>query len=223
MARCLRPQRCVYVEEPVYDEFVAKVTAKVDKLRQGPPGGYGSVDVGAITFPAQMDVIENHVADAFDKGARIVAGGHRLPGPGRFFEPTVLVDVNHTMDCMTEETFGPLLPIMKVRNEQEAVRLANDSPYGLGSSIFTRDIAKAERLARRLTAGNTWINDAIMSYLAQEAPFAGARQSGLGVATANKASASTAKPTPFSPAASHSHANPRCSPIQRADHKYLND
>ena len=176
---CMAIER-VYVEEPVYDEFVAKVTAKVDKLRQGPPGGYGSVDVGAITFPAQMDVIENHVADAFDKGARIVAGGHRLPGPGRFFEPTVLVDVNHTMDCMTEETFGPLLPIMKVRNEQEAVRLDNDSPYGLGSSIFTRDIAKAERLARRLTAGNTWINDAIMSYLAQEAPFAGARQSGLG-------------------------------------------
>lgn len=176
---CMAIER-VYVEEPVYDEFVAKVTAKVEKLRQGPPGGYGSVDVGAITFPAQMDVIENHVADAFDKGARIVAGGHRLPGPGRFFEPTVLVDVNHTMDCMTEETFGPLLPIMKVRNEQEAVRLANDSPYGLGSSIFTRDIAKAERLARRLTAGNTWINDAIMSYLAQEAPFAGARQSGLG-------------------------------------------
>ncbi|MFA4081369.1 aldehyde dehydrogenase family protein [Mycobacteroides salmoniphilum] len=176
---CMAIER-VYVEEAVYDEFVAKVTAKVSALRQGPPGVYGSVDVGAITFPPQMDIIESHVADALAKGARAVVGGRRAPGPGRFFEPTVLVDVDHTMDCMTEETFGPLLPIMKVRSEEEAVRLANDSSYGLGSSIFTRDIAKAKRLARRLKAGNTWINDAIMSYLAQEAPFAGSRQSGLG-------------------------------------------
>lgn len=176
---CMAVER-VYVEEPVYDEFVAKVTAKVSSLRQGPPGVYGSVDVGAMTFPPQMDIIESHVADALAKGARAVVGGHRVPGPGRFFEPTVLVDVDHTMDCMTEETFGPLLPIMKVRNEDEAVQLANDTFYGLGSSIFTRDIAKAKRLARRLTAGNTWINDAIMSYLAQEAPFAGSGQSGLG-------------------------------------------
>ncbi|MBJ8342117.1 aldehyde dehydrogenase family protein [Antrihabitans sp. YC3-6] len=176
---CMAIER-VYVEEPVYDEFVAKVADKVAALRQGEPADYGSVDVGAITFPPQLEIIEAHVADALTKGARAVVGGHRRPGVGRFFEPTVLVDVDHTMDCMTQETFGPLLPIMKVRNDEEAVRLANDSPYGLGSSIFTRDIAKANRLARRLDAGNTWINDAIMSYLAQEAPFAGARESGLG-------------------------------------------
>ncbi|NMN99193.1 aldehyde dehydrogenase family protein [Antrihabitans stalactiti] len=176
---CMAIER-VYVEEPVYDEFVAKVIDKVTALRQGVPADYGSVDVGAITFPPQLDIIEAHVSDAVSKGAQIVVGGRRLPGPGRFFEPTVLVDVDHTMDCMTEETFGPLLPIMKVHNDEEAIRLANDSPYGLGSSIFTRDIGKGKRLARRLAAGNTWINDAIMSYLAQEAPFAGARESGLG-------------------------------------------
>ncbi|MEV6558181.1 aldehyde dehydrogenase family protein [Nocardia sp. NPDC051756] len=176
---CMSVER-LYVEEPIYDEFVAKVCEKVSTLRQGAPGPYGSVDIGAITSAPQLDIIERHVADAIAKGARVLMGGHRKPGPGRFFEPTVLVDVDHTMACMTEETFGPLLPIMKVPNESEAIRLANETPYGLGSSIFSRDIAKAKQLARRLTAGNTWINDAVMSYLVQEAPFAGAGDSGLG-------------------------------------------
>jgi acyl-CoA reductase-like NAD-dependent aldehyde dehydrogenase len=176
---CMSVER-VYVEEPVYDEFVARVSEKAGSLRLGKPEGYGSVDVGAITFPPQLDTIERHVSDAIAKGARAVVGGKRGAGPGRFFEPTVLVDVDHSMECMTEETFGPTLPIMKVRDEEEALTLANDSVYGLGSSIFTRDIPRAERLARRLLAGNTWINDAIISYMAQEAPFGGARSSGVG-------------------------------------------
>jgi acyl-CoA reductase-like NAD-dependent aldehyde dehydrogenase len=176
---CMSVER-VYVEEPVYDEFVAKVSEKAGSLRLGKPEGYGSVDVGAITFPPQIDTIERHVSDAVSKGARAVVGGNRGAGPGRFYEPTVLVDVDHSMACMTEETFGPTLPIMKVRDEEEAVALANDSEYGLGSSIFTRDIDRGERLARRVMAGNTWINDAIISYMAQEAPFGGARNSGMG-------------------------------------------
>ncbi len=176
---CMSVERA-YVEEPVYDEFVAKVTAKVSALRLGAPGSAGSVDVGAITFPPQIEIIEEHVRDAVEKGARVMAGGKRGPGPGRFFEPTVLVDVDHSMTCMTNETFGPTLPVMKVRDEEEAVRLANDGPYGLGSSVFTRDIARGERVARRLDAGVTWINDAVVSYLAQEAPFGGAGESGLG-------------------------------------------
>ena len=176
---CMSVER-VYVEAPVYDEFVAKVTAKVGALRQGVPGAAGSVDVGAITFPPQIDLIEAHVRDAVDKGARVAVGGHRGPGPGRFFQPTVLLDVDHTMSCMTDETFGPTLPIMKVADVEEAIRLANDGAYGLASSVFTRDIEQGERVARRLAAGVTWVNDAIMSYLAQEAPFGGARESGLG-------------------------------------------
>ena len=176
---CVSVER-VYVESPAYDAFVAKVVEKAKTLRTGPPGPYGSVDIGAITFAPQLETIERHVADALDKGARTVLGGRRGDGPGRFYEPTILVHVNHTMACMTEETFGPTLPIMKVRDADEAVRLANDSSYGLGSSIFTRDIAKAHRLTRRLLAGNTWINDVFLTYLAQEAPFAGARSSGLG-------------------------------------------
>ena len=111
---CISIERA-YVEEPVYDEFVAKVSEKVRALRVGSARGPGSVEVGAITFPPQLDTIEAHVADAIDKGARVLAGGHAVQsGGGRFYEPTVLVDVDHTMKCMTEETFGPTLPIMRV-------------------------------------------------------------------------------------------------------------
>jgi acyl-CoA reductase-like NAD-dependent aldehyde dehydrogenase len=176
---CLSVERA-YVTEPVYDEFVEKVTAQVKALRQGAPAGAGSVDVGAITFPPQLETIERHVQDAVDKGAKVVAGGKRTSGPGRFFEPTVLVDVDHTMACMTEETFGPTLPIMKVADEAEAIRLANDSEYGLGSSVFTKDLARGRRVAQQLQSGNTCVNDAIMHYLGQEAPMGGAKASGLG-------------------------------------------
>jgi acyl-CoA reductase-like NAD-dependent aldehyde dehydrogenase len=120
------------------------------------------------------------VKDAVSKGARVLTGGKRGDGPGLFYEPTVLVDVDHNMACMTEETFGPTLPIMKVGDEAEAIRLANDSPYGLDSSVFTRDVDKGERVARQIEAGATCVNDALMNYLAQEAPFAGAKESGMG-------------------------------------------
>jgi acyl-CoA reductase-like NAD-dependent aldehyde dehydrogenase len=176
---CISVER-VYVEEPVYDEFVDKVVSKVKALRQGAPGELGAVDVGAMTYPSQLDVVDAHVKDAVEKGARVLTGGKRGEGPGLFYEPTVIVDVDHSMECMTEETFGPTLPIMKVRDEDEAVRLANDSRYGLDSSVFTRDIEKGERVARQLEAGATCVNDALMNYFAQEAPFAGAKESGRG-------------------------------------------
>ncbi len=176
---CISIER-VYVEEPVYDEFVAKVSEKVRALRVGKPEGFGSVEVGAITFPPQLETIKDHVADAVDKGARVINGGSEVPGPGRFFEPTVLVDVDHTMKCMTEETFGPTLPIMKVRDADEAVRLANDSPYGLGASVFSRDTARGEAVARRLETGAANVNDAMINYTVLELPMGGAKASGLG-------------------------------------------
>ncbi|HTD07791.1 MAG TPA: succinic semialdehyde dehydrogenase [Solirubrobacteraceae bacterium] len=177
---CISIER-VYVEEPVYDEFVAKVSQKVRALRVGnPEGGFGTVEVGAITFPPQLDTIKDHVADAVQKGARVLAGGRQLPGAGRFYEPTVLVDVDHTMKCMTEETFGPTLPIMKVADADEAVRLANDSPYGLGASVFSRDAARGEAIARRIEAGAANVNDAMINYTVLELPMGGAKTSGIG-------------------------------------------
>jgi acyl-CoA reductase-like NAD-dependent aldehyde dehydrogenase len=177
---CISIER-VYVEEPVYDDFVSRVVEKTKALRQGRPGGPGSVDVGAVTFPPQADIIEGHVKDAVAKGARVLVGGNRGSGPGRYFEPTVLVDVDHTMQCMTEETFGPTLPIMKVSDAEEALRLANDTRYGLNSSVWTSDLAKGEEIANRVQAGSTCVNDANTNYAAQNLPFGGWKESGIGV------------------------------------------
>jgi acyl-CoA reductase-like NAD-dependent aldehyde dehydrogenase len=176
---CISTER-VYVEAPVYDEFVSLVTKKVGELRQGAPRGPGSVDLGAVIHPPQSDIVEAHVRDAVDKGARVVAGGKRSDDGGHFYEPTLLLDVDHTMTAMTEETFGPTLPIMKVADAEEGVRLSNDSPYGLQASVWTKDVAKGERLARRIEAGAVTVNDAQINYVALELPMGGWKSSGMG-------------------------------------------
>jgi acyl-CoA reductase-like NAD-dependent aldehyde dehydrogenase len=176
---CISIER-VYVEEPVYDEFVRKVVDKVGVLRQGESTGPGTSEVGAMTFPKQLAVVEEHVRDALAKGARALTGGRRRPGKGMYYEPTVLVDVDHTMKAMTEETFGPTLPIMKVADAEEALTLANDSPYGLGGAVFGGDRVRAEQLARRMQAGAVCVNDALLNYVAVELPMGGWKASGLG-------------------------------------------
>jgi acyl-CoA reductase-like NAD-dependent aldehyde dehydrogenase len=177
---CISVER-VYVEEPIYDEFVELVGERARALRQGVPGQFGSVDVGSFINPPQIEIVEAHVDDAVKKGARVVAGGHRVQSEGSFFEPTVLADVDHSMECMTEETFGPTLPIMKVRDVDHAIELANDSPYGLQASVFTKDIAKGEAISRRLQAGAVVVNDCVANYSAFEAPMGGWKTSGMGV------------------------------------------
>ncbi len=176
---CISVER-IYVEEPVHDEFVSRVRDKVEGLRQGPPGAPGTVDVGAIIFPPQIDLIDAHVRDAVDKGADVLVGGKRGEGPGRFYEPTVLTGVDHSMRCMTEETFGPTLPVMKVGDAEEALALANDGPYGLAASVWTRDTERGEALARRVEAGVCCVNDAQLNYAALELPMGGWKASGLG-------------------------------------------
>jgi acyl-CoA reductase-like NAD-dependent aldehyde dehydrogenase len=176
---CTSTER-VYVEEPIYDEFVRLVTDRVRDLRQGVPGGAGSTDLGAVISPPQSEIVERHVKDAVEHGARVLVGGGRRDENGHFFEPTLLVDVDHSMACMREETFGPTLPVMKVRDAEEAVRLANDSEYGLQASVWTKDAGKGERLARRIESGVVTVNDAQVNYVALELPMGGWKQSGLG-------------------------------------------
>jgi acyl-CoA reductase-like NAD-dependent aldehyde dehydrogenase len=176
---CISIER-VYVEAPIYDAFVARVTEKARALRHGMPAGPGSVEVGAMTSAAQVDVVERHVEDARARGARVVVGGRREDRPGHWFEPTVLLDVDQDMAIMREETFGPTLPIMKVADEDEAVRLANDSPYGLGAAVYSRDVARGEAVARRIEAGAVCVNDALVNYYALELPMGGAKASGMG-------------------------------------------
>jgi acyl-CoA reductase-like NAD-dependent aldehyde dehydrogenase len=176
---CISTER-VYVEEPIYDQFVSTVVDQVRELRTGRSTARGTTEVGAIIHPPQSDIIEAHVKDAVDKGARVLVGGGRRDENGHFFEPTVLVDVDHTMDCMREETFGPTLPIMKVRDAEEALRLANDTPFGLQAAVYTKDVEKGERLARQIEAGAVTVNDAQLNYIALELPMGGWKTSGLG-------------------------------------------
>jgi acyl-CoA reductase-like NAD-dependent aldehyde dehydrogenase/choline dehydrogenase-like flavoprotein len=176
---CISVER-IYVEEPVHDEFVERLTAKVEALRQGPPGELGSVDVGAIIFPPQIELIDAHVRDAVERGAEVRTGGAVGTGPGRFYEPTVLTGVDHSMLCMTEETFGPTLPVMRVSDAEQAVALANDGRYGLQASVWTRDTERGEAIARRIEAGVACVNDAQLNYAAMELPMGGWKESGLG-------------------------------------------
>jgi acyl-CoA reductase-like NAD-dependent aldehyde dehydrogenase len=176
---CISVER-VYVEEPVYDDFVARVAQKVGALRQGVPTAPGTVDIGAVTIPSQVDTVSEHVEAAKAAGARVLVGGHARTDKGQYYEPTVLVDVDHSMSAMTEETFGPTLPIMKVADADEAVRLANDSPFGLSASVWTKDVARGEEIARRIDAGAVCVNDAQINYLVLELPMGGWKTSGMG-------------------------------------------
>jgi acyl-CoA reductase-like NAD-dependent aldehyde dehydrogenase len=169
----------VYVTEAVYDRFLDALTERVDGLRQGPDRPAFTHELGAMTSPPQVEIVEDHLRDAIDKGATIVTGGGQREGAGDFFEPTVLVDVDHSMKIMREETFGPVIPVMKVRDEDEAVRLANDSRYGLSASVFgERD--HAEAVARRLETGAANVNDVLVNYLAYDVPMGGWKESGIG-------------------------------------------
>jgi acyl-CoA reductase-like NAD-dependent aldehyde dehydrogenase len=179
---CVAAER-LYVFDAVYDELVRRVTDRVRKLRQGPPGEDpgGQLDVGAITMPRQLEIIQRQIDDAVGKGARVLTGGQRSRSlKGQFWEPTVVVDATHEMALVREETFGPVMTILRVRDEDEAVRLANDTAFGLGSSVFTTDPRRGERIASRISAGMTVVNDWGVAYLMQAAPFGGVRASGFG-------------------------------------------
>jgi acyl-CoA reductase-like NAD-dependent aldehyde dehydrogenase len=175
---CISVER-IYVEEPVYDEFVAKLTEEVSGLRQGADGRKPEKDVGAMTSPNQSAIVEDHVNDALANGARALTGGKKGTGPGDYFEPTVLVDVDHSMKVMRDETFGPVVGVMKVRDSEQALELANDSRYGLAASVFGEK-NRAEGIARRIEAGSVNVNDVIINMAAMGVPMGGWKQSGIG-------------------------------------------
>jgi acyl-CoA reductase-like NAD-dependent aldehyde dehydrogenase len=181
---CIRTER-VLVEAPVADEFVRLCAEQMAQLRQGPPGrdrgDEVTVDVGAITFPPQIERAERQIADALQRGARVVTGGARRSDlGGQFFAPTLLDGVTAEMAVMREETFGPVLPVMRVADAEEALRIANDSPLGLSGSVWSRDAGRARALARRVATGSLCVNDALFNYFCVEAPLGGTKASGLG-------------------------------------------
>jgi succinate-semialdehyde dehydrogenase/glutarate-semialdehyde dehydrogenase len=176
---CTSTER-VYVHEKIADKFVSRVVEITRGLRQG-LNSEGEIDVGAICSETQMDIIERHVKDAVEKGAKVLTGGKRNPKyKGNFYEPTVLTNVNHGMEIMREETFGPVLPIQVVRDEEEAIRLANDTVYGLNSNVWTRDKRKGKKLANRIESGCSTVNDCLVNYAVAENPFGGVKESGIG-------------------------------------------
>jgi acyl-CoA reductase-like NAD-dependent aldehyde dehydrogenase len=169
----------VYIEEPVYQTFVDKVVQKVQSLRQGPSNE--EVELGSMSSEEQFNKVSSQVAEAVTRGAKVLTGGGFNPKfSGFYYEPTVLVNVNHEMAVAREETFGPVIPIIKVRDAEEAIRLANDSPYGLDACIFTRDKQKALQMADRLHTGTVCINDGLVNYIIPDTPMGGVKDSGYG-------------------------------------------
>jgi succinate-semialdehyde dehydrogenase/glutarate-semialdehyde dehydrogenase len=177
---CLAIKR-LYLFDKIYDQFLAKLIPKVEKLRVG-NGLEQGVIVGPLHTAAQRNEVEEQVSDAVKRGARVLVGGKRPAGDpfakGNFYLPTLLVDVDEKSRIVQEEVFGPALPVMRVTDLDEAIAKANSSIYGLGSSIWTRDLDKATAAAERIEAGYTWINSPQIIF--DELPFGGVKQSGLG-------------------------------------------
>src|SRR6266542_1472147 len=173
---CVAVER-VYVVDEVHDRFVAELERAFASVRAG---GGGSRDIGPIIHPPQLEVIERQVRDAVARGATLRRGGHRTGEGGRWFEPTLLTEVDQGMAVLREETFGPVLPVMRVPDEETAVRLANDSPFGLHACVWTGDTGRARRVASRLRAGAVAINDCLVNYAMPGLEFGGVGDSGYG-------------------------------------------
>jgi succinate-semialdehyde dehydrogenase/glutarate-semialdehyde dehydrogenase len=170
----------VYAHASVYDELVRRVVALTRQLRQQNPLDHPDTDVGSMTDPSQIEVIEKQLLDAVRGGARVLTGGKRAAAGSNFFEPTVVVDVDESMDIAREETFGPVVPIMKVSDDDEAIVRANQSRYGLNAYVFTRNAREGRRVADQLEAGTVMVNEVLMTHAFPETPWGGVKDSGVG-------------------------------------------
>jgi succinate-semialdehyde dehydrogenase / glutarate-semialdehyde dehydrogenase len=179
---CLAPKRA-YVFDEVYDEFLSQLAGRVERYEPGPgteKAEKPKIRMGPLHMARQRETLAGQLADAVDRGARVVVGEQHpeRTGKGHFFPPTIVVDAPHDSRVVREETFGPLLPVFRVRDLDEAIRLANDSDYGLGSSIWTHDAKAIHRATREIEAGITWVNQLHYGY--DEMPFGGVKGSGFG-------------------------------------------
>ncbi len=174
---CMAVER-VYVVEAVYEEFLRQTLAYTEQFKSGYSAELdGASGFGPITDPRLVKVIERQLEDALAKGAHILTGGKQR---GMFFDPVVIVDVDHSMLLMREETFGPIMPIVKVKDEAEAIRMANDSSFGLGGSVWSRDLRRAQNAARQMQTGSIIVNDSIAQFGVPLLPFGGVKDSGFG-------------------------------------------
>lgn len=167
----------IYVHEKVYDKYVAEFVKEVKSYKVGSPTDDG-VYIGALTREAQLRVVEAQVKDAVKKGAKVLTGGKKISGKGHFFEPTVLVDLNHKMKVMREESFGPVIGIMKVKSDEEALQLMNDTEYGLTAAVYSSSQKRAEKILAQLNSGTGYWNccDRVSAAL----PWSGRKHSGFG-------------------------------------------
>ena len=173
---CVGVER-VYVEAEAYEPFVEAVRREMAGLRQGLGGA--NVDVGRLIFPGGLERVKDHLEDARARGARVI-GGDVVDEEKLLINPALVLEADHSMKVMTEETFGPVLPVMKVERGEEAIRLSNRGPYGLSASLWTADLARAERLGTGVEAGLLSVNDVMSHYAVCSLPFGGIKESGLG-------------------------------------------
>ena len=184
-AFCNAGQSCssverLYVHEKVADELTRKIVGKTKQLKQG-EGIAEDISIGAMSSERQVRIVEDHVDDFRAAGAKIETGGRRNPDlEGLFYEPTVITNANNDMRAMQEETFGPTLPIATFSTEEEAIRLANDSEFGLTASVWTRDRVRGERVARQIEAGSVCVNEVLYTHGIGQTPWGGFKNSGRG-------------------------------------------
>ncbi len=174
---CVSVER-IFVVESVHDRFVELLKQEIEKVRVGAPEE--DPEMGPLTFDRQLEIVDAHVRQAVEAGAKVVFGGERREGPGQFYRPTLLVGVTPEMLVYREETFGPVLPVIRVADEDEAVRLANDHVYGLTGSVWTSDVNRGIELASRLECGQVNVNDVVVSVANPVLPFGGVKASGFG-------------------------------------------
>ncbi len=173
---CVGVER-VYVVDEVYDKFMAEATKAIEKLSAGT---MDRSDIGPMIWAPQAELIERHVQDAVARGATVVSGGNRVDTEhGTYFEPTLMENVDHSMDLMRDETFGPVVPVMRVADETEALRLANDTQYGLHGSVWTKNRKRGAAVAARMKTGTVAVNDHVINFVVPSIKFGGIGESGL--------------------------------------------